>query len=422
MTNYNAVLARNTKNAPMGLGDFAQTVAFSHYNHLSAQLPIDPATNKIVDGGVREQACQCFKNIQAIVESIDHALSDVVRVTIMVKNIKDIEAIDVVYKQFFTTSLPTRTVVAVNDIPCGALIQVDAVLSNGVGTIPNAPQAGDLIKLENNTKKAPIDRLAMQIVSFSHYANISAQLPIVPESNRIISDCASCQAEQCLTNIKTILTSVDVPLDDIVKMTVFLTDMADFDAVKEVYTTFFPDSAMARTVGYFPALTVLQAAALPMGAKVQMEAVVSYGDGTPPQLIEDRHGLVLRAHNSATAPACAIATHSVIFSHYNNVGAQLPIDIATGAIAGDIKEQTLLSLTHIKSIVETSEHIIDDIVKLNIYLTDLADIDAVKEVLAGCFPNYMPACRIVGVKENLMGAKIQIDAVVANAEGTPPNA
>ena len=42
MSNYNAVLARNTENAPKGIGPYSQTVAFSHYNNLSAQLPIDP--------------------------------------------------------------------------------------------------------------------------------------------------------------------------------------------------------------------------------------------------------------------------------------------------------------------------------------------------------------------------------------------
>ena len=54
----------------------------------------------------------------------------------------------------------------------------------------------------------------------------------------------------------------------------------------------FPDSGIARTVNYMPARTVIAVADLPMGAAVQVEAVVSHGDGTPPQAIEDRHGLM----------------------------------------------------------------------------------------------------------------------------------
>lgn len=142
MSGYNAVLARNTENAPKSIGPYSQTVRFSHYNNLSAQLPIDPKSGKLVAGGVKEQAEQCFKNIKAIVESIDHAMTDVVRITVFVTNIKDIEAIDEVYKSFFTTYVPTRTTVAVAALPMDAMVQIEALISNGVGTIPNAPQAG----------------------------------------------------------------------------------------------------------------------------------------------------------------------------------------------------------------------------------------------------------------------------------------
>ena len=152
MSGYNAVLARNTDNAPNGIGLYSQTVAFSHYNNLSAQLPVEPDTGKLIAGGIREQAQQCFKNIKAIVESIDHVMSDVVKITIFLKNIKDIEAVDEVYKSLFTSYVPTRTVVAVAALPMDALVQIEALISNGEGTIPNAPQAGDLIKLTKDRK------------------------------------------------------------------------------------------------------------------------------------------------------------------------------------------------------------------------------------------------------------------------------
>ena len=60
----NVVLARNTDEAPQN-DRFAQTVAFSHYNNISAQLPIDPETGAIVEGGIFEQAEQCFENLEA---------------------------------------------------------------------------------------------------------------------------------------------------------------------------------------------------------------------------------------------------------------------------------------------------------------------------------------------------------------------
>ncbi len=421
MSGYNAVLARNTDNAPKGNGSYSQTVAFSHYNNLSAQLPIDPRTGEMVAGGVKEQAGQCLKNIKAIVESIDHHMDDVVRITVFVKNISDVDTVDEVYKTFFPTYVPTRTTVAVAALPMDALVQIEALISNGVGTIPNAPQAGDLIKLTNNTDNAPQSPISTQTVAFSHYNNISAQLPIDPKSGNIVAGDVKDQTAQCLKNVKSILESIDVPFDDIVKINVFLKNLSDIDAVNEVYTTFFPDSSVARAAAYFPARTVIAAEALPMHALVQIEAVVSHGDGTPPQAVEDRHGIIIKANNTVNAPKDPLSTQTVAFSHYNHISAQLPLSPNTGGIvSGGVREQAGQCLQNLKSIVESIDHAMEDVVKVNIFLRNIADINAVDEVYATFFPGGVPARRTVGVSAIPHDALIQIDAVVSNAEGTQP--
>lgn len=423
MSNYNAVLARNTENAPQSIGLHSQTVAFSHYNNLSAQLPVDSQTGKLVSGGIQEQAAQCFKNTEAIIKSIGHVMTDVVKITVFVTNGKDIDAVDEVYKTFFPTYLPTRTAAVVNALPLEALVQIEALISNGEGTIPNAPQAGDLIKLTNNTANAPVSALSTQTVAFSHYNNLSAQLPIDPKTGRVVEGGVKRQAEQCLENIKAILDSINVPVDDIVKINIFLTNLSDIAAVDEVYSTVFPDSAIARAVGYVPARTIIAANALPMGASVQIEAVVSHGDGTPPQAVEDRHGLIIEANNCEAAPKNPLSTQTVAFSHYNHLSAQLPIDPKTGTlVAGDVKAQTEQCLKNIKEIVESIDHVLDDVVKTNIFVKNISDLDAIDEVYTKFFLNGIPARRTVGVSALLNDALIQIDAVVSNAEGTPPNA
>lgn len=420
MSGYNVVLGRNTDNAPK-CDLSSQTVAFSHYNNFSAQLPIDPKSGKLVAGGIKAQAEQCFKNIKAIVESIDHVMNDVVRLTVFVTNIKNMDAVDEVYKSYFTGYVPTRTVVAVDALPMNALVQVEVLLSHGEGTIPNAPQAGDLVKLPNNTANAPVCALSTQTVSFSHYNNITAQLPIDPKSGRILSCCVKEQTAQCLKNIKAILESIDVPFDDIVKITIFLKNLSDTDAVNEVYKKFFPDSAIARTVRYVPARTVVAASDLLMGALVQIEAVVSHGDGTPPQAIEDRHGLIVEPNNTDNAPKCCLSTQTVAFSHYNHVSAQLPVDPKTGRmVSGGIKEQAGQCLKNIKAIVESIDHSLEDVVKVNIYLKNINDLSAFDEAYKTYFPGGIPARRIVGVSALPQDALVQIDVTVANAEGTPP--
>lgn len=420
MSEYNAVAASTTEKAPK-FDQSSQSVAFSHYNNLSAQLPIDPATGKLVEGGIKEQATQSFKNIEAILESIGHVMSDIVRISVFVKDIQDVDAVDEVYKTFFPTYVPSRTTVAAAALPMDALVQVEALVSHGEGSIPNAPQAGDLIKLSNDTANAPVSNLSSQTVAFSHYNNITAQLPIDPATGRIVTGGVKAETAQSLKNIKAILAGIDVPFDDIVKVNIFVKDLADMDAVNEVYTTFFPDSAIARTVAYVPARTVIEAADLQMGASVQIEAVVSHGDGTPPQAIEDRHGIVIKAHNTENAPVDSLSTQTVAFSHYNHLSAQLPIDPETGKLVeGGIKEQTKQVLTNIKAVIESVDHVMEDMVKVNIFVKDLADMDAVNEVYAEFFPEGTPARRVVGVSALQEDALIQIDAIAGNAEGTPP--
>ncbi|MGZ5410847.1 MAG: RidA family protein [Aeromicrobium sp.] len=421
MSGYNEVLARNTANAPTGIGPYSQTVAFSHYNNLSAQLPIDPKSGQIVPGGAKEQAAQCFKNIKAVLESTGHVMDDVVRISVFVKNISDVAAVDDVYASFFPGYVPTRTTVAVTALPKDALVQIEALITNGEGTIPNAPQAGDLVKVARNTDNAPGSPLSTQTVAFSHYNNVSAQLPIDPKSGQIVAGGVKEQAAQCFANVKAILAGIDVPFDDIVKITVFLRNLPDLEGVDEVYSTFFPDSAIARAVGCVPARTVVEASALPMDALVQIEAVVSHGDGTPPQAVEDRHGIVIKANNTDDAPRNSLSTQTVAFSHYNHLSAQLPLDPKTGAlVVGGVREQAAQCLKNIKAIVECIDHVLDDVVKVNVFLKNIADIDAVDEVYATFFPSGVPARRTVGVAALPHGALVQIDAVLANAEGTKP--
>ena len=418
MSDPNVVVARNTDKAPVS-DLYSQTVAFSHYNNLSAQLPIDPATGAIVAGGAAEQAEQCFKNLQAIVESIGHDMNDIIRVSIFLADIMDLNAVEKVQASFFPTYQPARTVAAVDALPQDALVFIEALVDNGEGT-QSVPQAGDLVKLTNNTHAAPYDAGSTQTVAFSHYNNITMQLPLDPGTGRPILGDVAAQTAQCLANVKAILTSVDVPFDDIVKVTIFVKNLADASVVDDVYKTFFPDSGIARAVNYLPARTVVPVKDLPYHCDVAVEAVVSHGDGTPPQAIEDRHGLIIEACNTDAAPKCPLATQSMAFSHYNNISAQLPLDLSGKLIDGTVAEQTAQCLAYVKAIVESVDHVVEDIVKVNVYLADIADLAAMNEAYAAFFGDHKPARKVVGCGELPFGARVMIDAIAGNWEGTPP--
>ncbi|WP_318511066.1 RidA family protein [Photobacterium leiognathi] len=402
--------SRNTNSAPKNHLS-TQTVAFSHYNNISAQLPLDPKTGNIVIGGIKEQAKQCLSNIKSIVESIGHVMDDMVKINIFVKKIEDIKIIDEIYTSFFDNSLPTRTVVAVAALPISdALVQMDALLSNGEGTTPQKPCA--LLKVSRNTVDAPLMNESTQTVAFSHYNNLSAQLPIDPLTGKLIDGGIEEQTKQCFNNIKAILKSIGHVTADIVKITIYIKNIRDVDTVNDICNQFFYD--------YIPARTIVKATDLPMEALVQIDAVVSHGDGTPPQLPEDSRFIVIEASNTEKAPKSSYS-HTVAFSHYNHLSGQLPIIPETGKIISDnITEQTEQCFNNIKSIIESVEHVMDDIVKVNIQLKNIDDLDTVNEIYVQYFKNALPARTIIGVSSIPMRALIQVDAVVSNCEGTPP--
>ena len=167
-----------------------------------------------------------------------------------------------------------------------------------------------------------------------------------------------------------------------------------------------------------PARTVVPVAALPMHAKVQIEAVCSHGDGTPPQAVEDRHGLIIEANNTDAAPRCPLSTQTVAFSHYNNITGQLPIDPATGKmVEGGVAEQARQILSNIKAIIECVDHSLADTVKVNIEQSRRGSLGG---RACGVLDGLAPARRVVGVSELPMDARVMMDAIFGNFEGTPP--
>lgn len=79
MSKFNRVLSINTDRAPKSIGPYSHAVAFSHYNNLSAQLPIDLNTGEMVAGDVKSQAEQCFRNIKAILAGIHHPMDTLLK-------------------------------------------------------------------------------------------------------------------------------------------------------------------------------------------------------------------------------------------------------------------------------------------------------------------------------------------------------
>ena len=116
-----------TDRAPIPRGPYNQAIRAGDTIYVAGQIPVDPATNQIVDGDAAAQARQVFENIKAILEEAGVSLDRVVKTTIFLANVDDFAAINAVYAEYFTGE-PARSTVAVAALPGGgAKLQVDAI-------------------------------------------------------------------------------------------------------------------------------------------------------------------------------------------------------------------------------------------------------------------------------------------------------
>ncbi|MGC8783533.1 MAG: RidA family protein [Armatimonadota bacterium] len=104
-----------------------------------------------------------------------------------------------------------------------------------------------------------------QAIRVGNLVFTSGQIPLHPQTGEIVGDTAAEQARQVLQNLQAVLQAAGASLQNVVKTTIFLTDLAQFAAVNAVYAEFFPNDPPARST--------VQVAALPRGVQVEIEAV-----------------------------------------------------------------------------------------------------------------------------------------------------
>jgi 2-iminobutanoate/2-iminopropanoate deaminase len=118
-----------TRNAPAAIGPYSQAVQTGGMLFISGQIPINPETGKIVEGGITEQTEQVLKNIGAILSEAGYTFGDVVKSTCMLASIADFKDMNEVYSKYYNERQPARSAFAVKDLPLGALIEIETIAS-----------------------------------------------------------------------------------------------------------------------------------------------------------------------------------------------------------------------------------------------------------------------------------------------------
>ena len=113
--------------APIAEGPCSQAIKIGNYIFVSAQLPQDPQSGEIVGSDMAAQTKKCLENLTGIFSALGGQLSNIVKTTIYLTRITDLEAMDEAYKPYFAFLPPARTVVEVSGLPHGALVAIDAI-------------------------------------------------------------------------------------------------------------------------------------------------------------------------------------------------------------------------------------------------------------------------------------------------------
>jgi 2-iminobutanoate/2-iminopropanoate deaminase len=118
----------NTPDAPAPIGPYNQAVKSGNLLYTSGQIPIDPATGDLVDGGIREQTIQVLENLKTVIEAGGGTLNDVIKTTVFLVDMAEFAEFNVVYAEYFDEAdAPARSTVQVAALPKGSRVEIELI-------------------------------------------------------------------------------------------------------------------------------------------------------------------------------------------------------------------------------------------------------------------------------------------------------
>jgi 2-iminobutanoate/2-iminopropanoate deaminase len=116
-----------TSHAPAAVGPYSQAIRAGHLLFVAGQIPLDPATGVLVEGGIQAQTRQVLKNVQAVLQAGGSDLGQVVKTTVFMTDLSQFSEMNAVYGEFFSHLPPARATVEVGALPKAALVEIEAI-------------------------------------------------------------------------------------------------------------------------------------------------------------------------------------------------------------------------------------------------------------------------------------------------------
>lgn len=118
----------STQNAPKAIGPYSQAIQAGNFLFTSGQIPLNPVSGEIVEGGIEAQANQVLENVKAVLEGAGMELDNVVKTTVFLANMDDFAKVNEIYGKYFSgAALPARSAVQVVKLPKGVLVEIEAI-------------------------------------------------------------------------------------------------------------------------------------------------------------------------------------------------------------------------------------------------------------------------------------------------------
>jgi reactive intermediate/imine deaminase len=118
----------HTSEAPAAIGTYSQAIRVAGTVYVSGQIPLDPATGQLVDGDIRAQIHQVFRNLEAVARAAGLGLESAVKVNIFLTDLAHFAAVNEIMAEYFPKPFPARAAIGVAALPRGAAVEADAIL------------------------------------------------------------------------------------------------------------------------------------------------------------------------------------------------------------------------------------------------------------------------------------------------------
>jgi 2-iminobutanoate/2-iminopropanoate deaminase len=120
-----------SEQAPKAIGPYSQAIVYNGIAFLSGQIPLDPASGQIVEGGIGEQTERVLENMAAVLEACGSSLAKVVKTTVFLKDMTEFGAMNQVYGRYFAVDPPARSTVEAARLPRDVRVEIEAIAAVG---------------------------------------------------------------------------------------------------------------------------------------------------------------------------------------------------------------------------------------------------------------------------------------------------